>query len=258
VVGSGQSGVQIAEELQDAGREVYLSVGTAGRMPRRYRGRDIFRWLAALVTRGPEVGVTLPAVDQLPSPMARFAGNAALSGHKGGHSTDLRAMAASGITLVGRIDRVDGERLALAPGLPATLDRVAAVFPERVQPVIERLIAATGDDAPADDTEWSTFEPPEPEALDLGRAGISTVLWTSGFRPDYRWIDAPVTDEMGLPRASRGVSEVPGLYFVGALWQTNQVSATLFGPRVDGRHVAGAMGLTLPEEEPVAIPVSPA
>jgi putative flavoprotein involved in K+ transport len=249
VVGSGQSGVQIAEELQDAGREVYLSVGTAARMPRRYRGRDIFRWLEALVTRGPQLGFTLPTVDQLPSPQARFAGNAALSGHKGGHATDLRAMAESGMTLLGRIDGVEGGRLRLAPGLSATLDRVAASFGERFQPVVERYIAASGEVAPPDDNEWSTFEPTELEGVDLGRAGISTVLWTSGFRPDYGWIDAPITDEMGLPRTRRGVSEVPGLYFVGALWQTNQASATLFGPQVDGRHVAQAMGLTLPADE---------
>ena len=255
VVGSGQSGVQIAEELQDAGREVYLSVGTAGRMPRRYRGRDIFRWLAALAIRGPRFGVTLPGVDQLPDPRARFAGNPHLSGHKGGHSTDLRAMAASGVTLLGRIDGADGERLQLAPDLIPNLDRAAALFGERFQPAIERFIAAAGEDVGPDDLRWSDFQPPVLAELDLGRAGISTVLWTSGYRPNYGWLEFPILDEMGLPRTRRGVSEVPGLYFVGSLWQTNQVSATLFGPYVDGRHIAGAMGLSLPEEEPVAAPV---
>jgi putative flavoprotein involved in K+ transport len=254
VVGSAQTGCQLAEELQDAGRAVYLSVGSAGRVPRRYRDRDIFRWLGALAVRGPSVGVGLPTLDQLPSPGARFNGNPSLSGHKGGHSTDLRAMAESGITLVGRIEAVDGERLRLAPGLPATLDRIDTFFGERFQPIIDRFIDVAGEDAPPDDNVWSTFEPPEPEVLDLGRAGISTVLWTSGFRPDYGWIDAPITDEMGLPRARRGVSDVPGLYFVGSLWQTNQASATLFGPQVDGRHVANAMGLTLPEEEAPRVP----
>lgn len=254
VVGSGQSGVQIAEELQDAGREVYLSVGSAIRAPRRYRGRDVFRWLGALAARGPQVGVTLPQVDNLPSPEARFAGNPALSGHKGGHSTDLRAMAAGGMSLLGRIDRVEGERMTLAPGLSATLERVGATFDQVFAPLVEALLAATGEEAPPDDNVWSTYEPPELDELDLGRAGVSSVVWTTGFRPDYGWIDFPVADEMGLPRARRGVSEIPGLFFVGALWQTNQASATLFGPRVDGRHVAEAMGLTLPEEE-VSAPV---
>jgi putative flavoprotein involved in K+ transport len=252
VVGNGQTGVQLAEELQEAGRDVYLAVGTAGRVPRRYRGRDMFEWLETLFLRGPAVGAALPRVDELATPTARFNGNPALSGHKGGHSTDLRAMAEAGLTLVGRIEQAEGERLRFAPGLSGTLDRVAAVFTERFQPLIDRFIDATGEDAPPDDNAWSTFEPPELEELDLARAGISTVLWTSGFRPDYGWIDAPITDDMGLPRTRRGVSDVPGLFFVGALWQSNQLSATLFGPRVDGRHVAAAMGLALPDEDEVA------
>jgi putative flavoprotein involved in K+ transport len=252
VVGSGQTGCQLAEELQDAGREVYLSVGSAGRVPRRYRGRDIFRWLEALAFRGGRFDIRLPRVDQLPSPRARFNGNPSLSGHKGGHSTDLRAMAESGIKLVGRIQDVEGEKLRLAPGLGGTLEQIDAFFKVRFQDDIDRFIALSGEAVTADENVWSRFEPPEPETLDLARAGISTVLWTSGFRPDYSWIDAPITDELGLPRTKRGVSEIPGLYFVGSLWQTNQLSATLIGPRVDGGHVAAAMGLALPEEEPVA------
>ena len=252
VVGTGQTGVQIAEELQDEGREVYLSVGSAGRVPRRYRGRDIFRWLEALGLHGRGEGASLPTPDQLPTPMARFNGNPSLSGHKGGHNTDLRAMAESGITLVGRIAGVDGERLALAPGLGATLSQIDRFFDEKFQPIIDKYIELAGEAVTPDENAWSSYEPPEPDALDLRRAGISTVLWTSGFRPDYTWIDAPITDDMGLPRTRRGVSEVPGLYFVGALWQTNQLSATLFGPWLDSRHIAEAMGLRLPAGEPVA------
>ncbi|MFL5776528.1 MAG: NAD(P)-binding domain-containing protein [Chloroflexota bacterium] len=250
VVGSGQTGCQLAEELHDAGREVYLSVGTAGRVPRRYRGRDIFRWLEALAFRGAAHGASLPTPEQLPTPAARFAGNPSLSGHKGGHSTDLRAMAGSGIRLVGRIDAVEGERLGLASGLSATLERIDAFFAERFQPLIEKFIAGSGEDCPLDDNEWSSFQPPELDELDLARAGIASVVWTSGFRPDYSWIDAPITDDFGLPRTRHGVSEVPGLYFAGALWQTNQLSATLFGPRVDGHHIAAAMGIKPSADEP--------
>lgn len=249
VVGSGQTGVQLAEELQDAGREVYLSVGTAARIPRRYRGRDIFHWLVDLAVRGPAVGVTLPSVDKLPSPGARFAGNPALSGHKGGHSTDLRAMAASGLTLVGRIASVDGEVVRFTPGLSATLDRVAGFFGQNVEPLFDEYVAASGGSFPPDDNVWSDFEPPELDELHLERAGISSVLWASGFRPDYRWIDFAILDDMGLPRTQRGISDVPGLFFVGQLWQTNQASATLFGPWVDAPHVAASMGLTLPDGE---------
>ena len=249
VVGSGQTGVQLAEELQDAGREVYLSVGTAPRVPRRYRGRDVFHWLVDLAVRGRSLGVTLPTPAQLPSPYARFGGNAALSGHKGGHSTDLRAMAASGINLVGRIGAVDGELVTFTPGLLGTLDRVGGFFAENVEPLFDRYVAASGEDFPPDDNVWSDHQPPEPAELDLARAGISSVVWSSGFRPDYGWLEFGIFDEMGLPRTERGVSEVPGLFFVGQLWQTNQASATLFGPWLDVPHVASAMGLTLPPGE---------
>ena len=133
----------------------------------------------------------MPTADQLPSPRARFAGNPALSGHKGGLSTDLRAMAASGITLLGRIDGVDGQRLRLAPGLAATLDHVGGFFDERMAPMIGRYIEAAGEIVPLDDNRWSDFQPPELDELDLARTEISSVVWASGFRPDYRWLDVP-------------------------------------------------------------------
>jgi putative flavoprotein involved in K+ transport len=244
VVGSGQSGVQIAEELADAGRTVYLSVGSAGRVPRRYRGRDIFRWLHAIVTDGPSLGVALPTADKLPDPRMRLAGNPHLSGHGGGHETNLRAFAASGrMTLLGRIIGVSGERLDLADDLPAKLAFADAFFSERFQPLIEALIVAQGIDAPPDDREPMVYDPPVPRTLDLAAAGISSVLWTTGYRRDYGWIDAPITDELGFPRQVRGVAELPGLFFIGSLWQHSQASATLFGVDADARELAQRMGL---------------
>ncbi len=126
VVGSGQSGVQIAEELQEAGRRVYLSAGSAGRASRQYRGRDFFRWLAALATRGEEFGVPLPTVDRLPDPRTRQAANPQLSGHHGGHETDLGAFAAAGMTLLGRIrpwmDRASNSRRISPTTWPGPID----------------------------------------------------------------------------------------------------------------------------------------
>jgi putative flavoprotein involved in K+ transport len=243
VVGSGQSGVQIAEELAEAGRRVYLSVGTAGRVPRRYRGRDIFRWLGALATRGEEYGVPLPSVDELPDPRLRSAGNPHLSGHRGGHETNLRALAASGMTLLGRIERADGEQLRLAGDLAANLARADSFFAERFQALIDTFIDNAGVDAPQDDRAPYSFEPPELVEIDLDKAGISTVIWATGYRLDYGWIDLPIFDEQGFPRHRRGVTEVPGLYFLGLLWQHNQASATLFGAALDARHIAAQMGL---------------
>ena len=248
VVGSGQSGVQIAEELADAGRRVYLSVGGAPRAPRRYRGRDIFRWLADLATHGPDLGVTLPTTETLPDPRLRFAANPMLSGHRGGHDIDLRAMAAAGMTLLGRVDGVNGEQMHLAPGLSASLARADAFFGERLQPMIERYIALAGIDVPVDDWVASDFAPPEVPELDLRKAGISAVIWATGYRADYSWIDLPILDDQGLPRHRRGVTDVSGLYFLGMLWQHTQASATLFGPTLDGPHIAAAMGLTIGDE----------
>jgi putative flavoprotein involved in K+ transport len=247
VVGSGQSGVQIAEELADAGRQVYLSVGSAPRMPRRYRGRDIFRWLADLATRGPALGVGLPTVDTLPDRRLRLAANPHLSGRGGGHETNLREMATKGITLLGHLDGVDGERVRLAPDLSTNLARADAFFGQRFQPLIERFISLAENDVPPDDRVPFDFQPPELTELDLGTAGITTVIWATGYRLDYDWIDLPIFDEQGFPRHHRGVTDVSGLYFLGLLWQHTQASATLIGPTVDGPYIAEQMGLKVPE-----------
>jgi putative flavoprotein involved in K+ transport len=243
VVGSGQSGIQIAEELRAAGRPTFLSLGSAGWAPRRYRGRDLFRWLAEIAVRGSDVGVPFPTVDRLPSPKARLAANPQLSGHGGGHDVDLRQMAADGLTIVGRLEGSDGECLHVAPGISEALAQADRFFPDRFKPLIDAFIERAAIAAPPDVRTRSTFEPPEIDRLDLADAGISTVIWATGYRLDYRWLDLPILDEMGFPRQTRGVAEVPGLYFLGLLWQHSQASATLVGPTIDGPVVAGAMGL---------------
>jgi putative flavoprotein involved in K+ transport len=249
IVGSGQSGCQIAEELAEAGRDVYLSVGSAGHAPRRYRGCDIFRWLAMLAAHGAEYGVPLPTVEQLPDLRLRSAANPQLSGHKGGHDVSLRQMAREGTILLHRIERIDGESLHLRPGLSTTLAAVDALFDVRFRPLIDRLIDAAGIEAPPDDRRPDTSGPPEVATLDLREAGISTVIWATGYRLDYGWLAMPILDEYGFPRQRRGVSEVPGLYFLGLLWQHTQASATLFGPRLDARHLIAEMGLPVPDDE---------
>jgi len=251
VVGTGQSGVQLAEELHNAGRHIVLSVGTAGRVPRRYRGRDIFRWLAGLAVHGEELGVTLPTVDDLPDPRLRFAGNPHMSGHGGGHDTNLRRFAAEGMTLIGRIDDVDGERLRLAPDLATNLARADEFFDARFRDLVETFIARAGLDVPPDDRQPFAFDPAEPTEVDLAALGVNSVLWTSGYRMDYRWIDLPIFDDHGYPRQSRGVTEIPGLYFLGLLWQHNQGSATLFGVNEDAAYLARQMGLRITSDLPV-------
>ena len=234
VVGSGQSGVQIAEELHDAGRRVFLSVGHCGRAPRRYRGRDFFFWLWGLRDRGAEFGVGLPTVEQLPFPRLRFACNPQLSGHHGGHDMNLRRMAHDGITLVGRLAGIDGERVAFGPDLAANLAYADAFFDERLRGPIDTFIERSGATAGPDDREPFAYEPPEVAELDLAAENVGSVIWTTGYRSDFSWIEFPILDPFGLPVHDRGVSSIPGLYFLGLPWLRDQGSATLFGVARDG------------------------
>lgn len=249
VVGTGQSGVQLAEELHEAGRHVILSVGSAGRVPRRYRGFDTLGWLARMATRGDDVGAPLPTVDSLADPKLRFAGNPHLSGHRGGHDTNLRQFAAEGMTLIGRIAEVAGEKLRLAPDLAHNLAWADGFFDLRFRGLIDNFIEHAGlAPAPYERASYE-FEPPILEELDLTAADVNSVLWTSGYRMDYSWIDLPILDDMGYPRQKRGVSEIPGLYFLGLLWQHNQGSATLFGVNEDAHYLAQQLGLPEPTSD---------
>jgi putative flavoprotein involved in K+ transport len=250
VVGSGQTGVQLVEELRAAGRAVYLGVGATGRVPRRYRGRDIFFWLSQLGERGDALGTPLPNVATLPDPRRRLAGNPHLSGHDGGHDTDLRQIAQSGTTLLGRLMAFDGERVHLAADLGANLAFADGFFEERFRKLIDAFIEASGMDCPAaEPTATIAFEPPVIEELDLASAGISTVLWATGYQQDFGWIEPPITDEMGFARQVRGVTEIPGLYLIGSLWQHDQRSATLFGVGRDARILAERMGLGTADDD---------
>ena len=244
VVGSGQTGVQLVEELRVAGREVYLSVGAAGRVPRRYRGRDIFFWLSQLAERGEVLGTPLPNVATLPDPRRRLAGNPHLSGHDGGHDTDLRQIARSGTTLLGRLLAFDRERVYLAADLGSNLAFADGFFEERFRKLTDAFIEASGMDCPpAEPIAEIAFEPPVVKELDLVKAGISTVLWATGYQQDFGWIEPRIADEMGFARQVRGVTEIPGLSLIGSLWQHDQTSATLFGVGRDARILAERMGL---------------
>ena len=237
IIGSGQTGMQLAEELFEAGRDVVLSTGRCGRVPRRYRGSDLFHWMRALAVHGHEVGVELPSVDQLPDPRLRFACNPHLSGHGGGHDTDLREFAKRGIRLAGRFQGADGERVRFADDLAANLTFADAVFAERFQPMFDRYIAAAGIDAPPGEFAISDYQPAGITELDLADAGLSTVLWTSGYAAEYGWLEGLELDDFGVPRHRRGVSDVPGLTFLGLLWQLNNASANLAGVATDAEYL---------------------
>ena len=238
LVGSGQSGVQLAEELRAAGRAVTISVGHCGRAPRRYRDHDMFWWLRALATRGEAVGTPLPTVDKLPDPRARFGCNPHLSGHGGGHDTNLRRMAFEGVRLVGRFSGADGTRASFAPDLETNLRYADTWFDERIKGLCDAFAERIGAGLPADEMEQFAFDPPEVAELDLAAEGIGTVLWTSGYRPAFGWIDLPILDDVGMPRQHRGISEIPGLTFIGLPWMHDMGSANLVGLARDAEVLA--------------------
>lgn len=237
IVGSGQTGVQLAEELHAAGREVTLSVGHCGRGPRRYRGHDFFWWFRQVAMRGPAFGTSLMTVDGLPDPRLKFACNPHVSGHDGGHDTNLRQMALNGIRLTGRFTGADGERALFADDLAANLRFADEFFDVRFRPLFDTFAERAGIDIGPDDRAWPDVEPPEVTDLDLDREGIGTILWTTGYAPDYRWLDLPILDAAGLPRHHRGVSDVPGLTFIGLLWQHTNASANLLGVFADAEYL---------------------
>lgn len=231
VVGSGQSGCQIAEDLMGAGREVHLSVGNAGRVPRRYRGRDILDWE---ITTG---FIDLP-VDRHPKGTAvRFNPHPHLTGRNGGHTIDLRRMALDGARLHGKVVAVEGGAALLSGDLAETLAAIDR-FCREATGDIDAFIVEQGLDAPQDTSVPVDWEPgPQTKRLDLRAAGISSVIYATGFHPDFRWIDLPVLGERGYPRCRRGVTEVPGFYFVGLHWMHTQGSGLFYGVGRDAEYV---------------------
>jgi putative flavoprotein involved in K+ transport len=238
IVGTGQTGVQLAEELFAAGRSVWLSVGRCGRVPRRYRDRDMFWWFRRLALEGDAVGIGLPTVEQLPDPRMRFACNPHLSGHGGGHDTNLRRFAADGMRLVGRFEGANGTIATFRPDLAESLRYADSFFDLRFRDLFEAFAMATGLGLPADDRVPFDFDVPEVTRLDLGAEGISTVLWTTGYAPDYDWLDVPIDRDAGLPVHQRGITAVPGLSFIGMLWQRDNASANLSGVARDADYLA--------------------
>ena len=238
VVGSGQSGAQIAEELLAAGRKTVLSVGSAVREPRRYRGQDINHWVNLMG------GFHTPLPD--PSdPRERYRANPHCSGASGGHALNLEAFACDGMRLVGRLTAARGVSVAFAPNLVTNVRRADAAS-KMLMRRIDRFIAARGIAAPTPD-RWNSDDGDrgtspvltETTQLDLQSEGIGTVIWASGFRCNFDWIGLPVFDARGYPRQVRGVTSEPGLYFCGQHWLDTLKSGLLFGVGEDASHVVG-------------------
>ncbi len=235
VAGSAQSGMQIAEELYQSGRTVYLSTCSAPRVPRRYRGRDSISWLA-------ETPFFEQPVEKLPSPRARFAGNPHLSGKDGGHSLNLHQFARDGVQLLGHIAAARDGKAVFAPDLKENLARVDQAERD-ILAMIDRHIESHGIAAPQEvllelQDGYSVEQRTE---LDLSAAGIPTVIWAIGYTFDYSLVKLPVTDADGFPVQRGGVTQYPGLYFVGMNWLTKRKSAILLGVNEDVERIVAHM-----------------
>jgi putative flavoprotein involved in K+ transport len=233
VVGSGQSGCQIAEELLAAGRAVYLSVGRCPWLPRRYRGRDIVHWLL-------ETGLAHDTVGNLPSPAARLTCNPPVSGNDGGHDCNPRWLAQRGVILLGRIEALEGHTVRLGAGLEENLaagDAFVSGFKRRV----DQLVLAQRLDVDEPEPEDEPHPASAPTEVDLLEAGIRTVLWANGFRPDHSWLDGVRADAQGWPVHERGVSTMPGVFFVGLHWLHTRKSALFLGVGEDAEHVVASL-----------------
>ncbi len=235
VVGSAQSGCQIAEELYQSGRRVYLSVSNAGRLPRRYRGKDVTRWMD-------EMGFSDRTVDQLPSPKVKFAGSAHGTGKDGGHTINLHQFARDGVVLLGHIESIQEDRIVLAPDLKENLskaDEFEADFARKIDEYIEKIGLNAPDETLTELRDGYMGELiPE---LDLKSVGITSVIWATGFKFDFSLVKLPAFDEDGYPVQQRGVSAYPGLYFVGLPFLHTRNSGLLFGVGDDAALVALAI-----------------
>jgi putative flavoprotein involved in K+ transport len=246
VVGTGQSGCQIAEDLHLAGRQVHLAVGSAPRVARRYRGRDVVDWLA-------DMGYYQRGIHEFADTDAvRFRANHYVTGRDGGHDIDLRAFARDGMRLHGRLADARRGALSFAADLKANLDNADAVS-ESIKDSIDAYLAANGIEAPDEDRYLPVWAPESEGAeLDLTEAGVAAVVWCTGFGRDHRWITVPVFDGAGYPTHRRGVTSRAGLYFLGLPWQHTWGSGRFCGVGADAEYLTRqivAHQLAGPEQE---------
>lgn len=247
VVGCGQSGAQIAEDLHRAGRRVFLATGDAPRCARFYRGKDVVDWLA-------DMGYYDMPVEQHPlKEGVRDNTNHYVTGRDGGHDIDLRQFAREGMELFGRLEDFDGAALRFAPNLAANLDHADAIY-NGINASIDKYIAKAGIDAPPPSTYVPVWRPDrERTELDPLAAGIACIVWCIGFTPDFRWVDVPVFNGRGYPSHVRGVTAQSGLYFLGLPWLHTWGSGRFSGIARDARHLAERIVSMAQRREPAAV-----
>ncbi|MFM0155477.1 flavin-containing monooxygenase [Paraburkholderia sediminicola] len=231
VVGAGSSGVQIADELQRAGKKVYLSVGPHDRPPRAYRNRDFCWWLGVLGEWDAEA--MRPGKEHV---------TIAVSGARGGHTVDFRRLANQGITLVGLTKSFNDGVVTFEPDLADNLARGDENYLSLLN-AADAYIVRNGLDLPEEPEAHTMLPDPEcvthpiPE-LDLTKAGVTSIVWATGYAVDYNWLHVNAFDANGKPKHQRGVSTEPGVYFLGLPWLSRRGSAFIWGVWHDARHIA--------------------
>lgn len=245
VVGSGQSGCQIAEDLHLKGRKVHLAIGDAPRCARRYRGKDVVEWLDDMRY------YDIPIEKHPNKEQVRDRANHYVTGRDGGHDLDLRKFALEGMQLYGRLESMADGKATFLPNTRENLDGADNVY-RSINRSIDKFIAEAGVEAPTE-AEYSPVWEPEAEIteLDLAAAGITSVVWCIGFGSDFSWVKAPIFDQRGYPEHDRGVTQTPGLYFIGLPWLHTWGSGRFSGVARDAEHLAGQIEERLaPSVEP--------
>ncbi len=232
VVGAGSSGVQIAKELRQAGKEVFLSVGPHDRPPRAYRGKDFVWWLGVL-GKWDEAAMK-PGLEHV---------TIAVSGAEGGKTVDFRELAHDGITLLGRTETFNDGTLTFASDLNQNIaqgDENYLSLLDEADAYIER----NGLDFPLEPQARIRLEDPECMtnpvlSLNLQQYGITNIIWATGFNVDYSWLKCDVLDERGYPVHQRGIAPVRGVYFLGLPWLSRRGSTFIWGVWHDAKYIAG-------------------
>ncbi|GAA1131246.1 NAD(P)/FAD-dependent oxidoreductase [Citricoccus alkalitolerans] len=231
VVGAGSSGVQIAAELRASGRQTYLAVGPHDRPPRSYRGRDFVWWLGVLnkwEASAPPQGAEHVTI--------------AVSGANGGHTVDFRDLAHSGITLVGRANSFQDGVMHFGADLAENIARGDANYLALLDEADE-YVERNGLDLPEEPEARHLGSSPDCvehplRELDLEAAGVTSIVWATGFSVDYGWLHADAFDQHGKPVHQRGVSAEPGVYFLGLPWQSRRGSSFIWGVWHDAKYLA--------------------
>ncbi len=233
VVGASATGVQLADELRSSGRDVTLAIGHHSRLPRLYRGIDIFRWLEV-------IGSFDKTVDDVADVSAgRTEPSLQLVGRPDHRTIDLTTLQASGVRLVGRLLGVDGARVKLGTEVRRVIDsadRHMARILTRIDAAIDRL--GLGHEVFDAEPSRTVTDMNVPESLDLDAAGIRSIVWATGYRRSYGWIDLPIFDRLGEIAQYRGVTAYPGAYVLGQRFQHYQNSNFIDGVGRDARHLA--------------------